>query len=91
MKAAFAKDGTFQIQTAPRTQSSSQVGEEDLKPSWLEAESKFCETGADIAPLRRKTSGKCELLAMRLTIAFVNLVSNTVPNLKPAARASLGG
>ena len=31
------------------------------------------------------------VLAMRLTIAFVNLVSNTVPNLKPAARASLGG
>ena len=31
------------------------------------------------------------MLAMRLTSAFVNLMSNTVPKLKLAARASLGG
>ena len=38
-------------------------------------------------PKVRREGGR--VLAMRLTIAFVNLVLNTVPNLKPAARASL--
>ena len=42
-------------------------------------------------PLPKVRRGGRGVLAMRLTIAFVNLVSNTVPNLKPAARASLGG
>ena len=48
----------------------------------------FDSAARESVPLPKVRRG---VLAMRLTIASVNPVSNTVPNLKPAARASLEG